>query len=58
MTTIRTGTDLTTSDIRRFERHGYEILTVETRRIEESEHDTIIWGREDKLGIAERDLPF
>ncbi len=58
MTITQTGTDLTASDFRRLDRHGYEILTVETRRTAQREHDTIIWSRNDDLGLNEHELPF
>ncbi|WP_420608290.1 hypothetical protein [Novosphingopyxis sp.] len=58
MTTIRTGTTLTNRDIRRLERHGYEILAIETRQVDAGPRETIIWGREDDLGIPEHSLPF
>ena len=58
MTTIRTGITLTNRDICRLERHGYEILAVETRQVDAGAEETIIWGREDDLGIPEHALPF
>lgn len=58
MTTIRTATTLTQRDIRRLERRGYEILAVETRQMDAGTQETIIWGREDDLGIPEYASPF
>lgn len=58
MTTIRTGITLTRRDIRRLERHGYELLAIETRHGDAGTEDTIIWAREDGLGIPEYALPF
>ena len=58
MTSIQTDARLTATDIRRLKRHGYEILAVETRPTAQGEHDTIIWSRDDNLGLSERELPF
>ena len=58
MTTIRTATSLTTRDIRRLERHGYEILAIETGEGQVGTEETFIWGREDGLGIPEYALPL
>ncbi len=58
MTTIRTGTALTDRDIRRLERHGYELLGIETREGETATIETFIWAREDHIGIPEYALPF
>lgn len=58
MTTIHTGTALTDRDIRRLERHGYEILTIETREGKTATIETFIWAREDQISILEYALPF
>lgn len=57
MTTIRTRTDLTARDIRRLERHGYEILA-ETDQHTKADQATIVWARQDGLHIPEHELPF
>ena len=58
MTTIRTRTDLTARDIRRLERHGYEILAIPTDQQTTADQDTIVWARQDGLDIPEHELPF
>ena len=58
MTIIRTGTALTHRDLHRLERHGYEILAIEARKADAGTQETIVWGRENDLGIPEQDLPF
>ena len=58
MTIIRTATSLNRRDIRRLERHGYEILVTETRELETGTDESFIWGRDDDLGIPECALPY
>jgi hypothetical protein len=58
MTTIRTATDLNRRDIRRLERHGYEILAIEARQGNTGTEETVLWARQDDLGIPEHELPF
>jgi hypothetical protein len=59
MTTIRTGTDLTRRDARRLEQGRYEILAIETRRMDQGDPTEIIWERDDGPdAITEAELPF
>jgi hypothetical protein len=59
MTTIRTGTGLTRLDVRRLERGRYEILAIETRRMDQGDLTEIIWERDDGPdAITEVELPF
>ena len=58
MTTIRTANDLNRRDLRRLQRHGYEILAIETREGDLGIEETVLWAREDDLGIPEHELPF
>ena len=58
MPTIRTRTDLTARDIRRLERHGYEILAIDTDQQTTADQNTIVWARQNGLDIPEHELPF
>ena len=59
MTTIRTGTGLTRRDVRRLEQGRYEILAIETRRLDQGERTEINWERDDGPdAITEAELPF
>ena len=58
MFTIRTRTDLTARDIRRLERHGYEILATDTDQSTKADPNTLVWTRRNGLEIPEHELPF
>ena len=58
MTTIRTRTGLTARDVRRLERHGYEIVATPTDNQVTADQTTIVWARQDGLHIPEHELPF
>jgi hypothetical protein len=59
MTIIRTIADLTRHDVRRIKRGRYEILAIETRRLEQDETTEILWIRQDPSNaIREHELPF
>jgi hypothetical protein len=58
MFTIRTGTDLTARDIRRLERHGYEILAIPTDHPAKADQNTLVCARQNSLDIPEHELPF
>jgi len=59
MATIRTGTGLTRGDVRRLKRGRYEILAIETRRLDQGDLTEIIWERDDGPdAITEAELPF
>ena len=59
MTIIRTGNGLTRRDVRRLEQGRYEILAIETRRLDQVDLTEIIWERDDGPdAITEAELPF
>jgi hypothetical protein len=59
MTIIRTVAGLTRHDIRRIKRGRYEILTIETRHLEQSDVTEIVWTRYDEPDAIRADeLPF
>jgi hypothetical protein len=58
MTTIHTRTDLTARDIRRLERHGYEIIAIPTDNQTTAEQNTVVWAGQNALDIPEHELPF
>ncbi len=58
MTTIRTRTDLTARDVRRLERHGYEIMAISTDSQTTGDQNTVMWARQNGLDIPEHELPF
>ena len=59
MTIIRTVAGLTRHDLRRIKRARYEILAIETRRLDRGDLTEILWHREEGPdAIRDDEVPY